>query len=298
MAGGAAAEEEPMVPTLRVHQATREQVLRGLDSQEAKGFRGVDLSFLRCDIDSELADSIVGFCDALPGGSALRIAHSDLGSGTYCEQRMFELKHERKVREAEKAHSEQKKRDSSKEKDFAVSAGMRRKAEAGIKEATERLEAIDEEYARLNLQKEETPWFALFKRFEAPERTNTLQSLDLSDCGLHATGLEHLTNAILETEQHPEDTHITSLVLDGNDLGDNGMGPLSQLLRLTASIEVLQLRNVGITDQGVSKVISGLVGNKTLRLLDLRNNGLTSPDITRAAVSGVMRFNKRVEVLL
>mmetsp|Transcript_60306 Transcript_60306/g.155338 ORF Transcript_60306/g.155338 Transcript_60306/m.155338 type:complete len:296 (-) Transcript_60306:49-936(-) len=294
MAGGAVAEEA-QAPLLRLGQATREQI-RQLEPEKACGYSGLDLSLLRCELDEGLVESVVGFSNALAGGT-LRIAHSDLGSGTSCEQRLFDLRSERQSREAEKAFHVKAKADSGKEKDFAVSAGKRRKAESGVKEAQERLDAIDEELARLEEQKATTQWCRLFTCFEAAA-SSSLRCLELPDCDLHATGLEQLTHALLEHEQRAEGARISRLVLDGNDLGDIGMGALSLLLRLSSCVEALHLRNVGITDIGVSKVISGLVGNKTLQLLDLRDNGLASLEVTRAAVSGVMRFNKSAHILL
>lgn len=297
MAGGALVEEE-QAPTLRLSQATREQLNAALDDQEALACCGLGLSLLRCELDEDLAANIVGFCGNLRGGSVLRVAHSDLGSGTNCEQRLFDLKAYRQAAEKEKAFHVQMKADSSKEKDFAVSAGKRRKGEEGIKAAEEKLANIDEETARLDEQKATTQWYKLFKALEVAPQCGSLVALELPDCGLSATSLELLASALLEQEQRAGGARITRLVLDGNDLGDSAMGPLASLLRLSSHLEVIQIRNVGITDVGVSKVITGLVGNKTLRLLDMRNNGLASPEVAKAAISGVMRFNKTVEVLL
>jgi len=297
MAGGSLADEG-QAPALRLSQATREKVAGALDDQEALGYGGVDLSLLRCELDEDLADSLVSFCGNLHGGSFLRVAHCDLGSGTICEQRLYDLKQLRQAAEKEKAFYAKMKADSSKEKDFAVSAGKRRKGEEGIKGAEDKLAAIDEENARLEAQKATTQWYKLFKSLEAAPQCGALSSLELPDCGLSATALEQLSHAVLEQEQRASGARVARLVLDGNDLGDHGMGPLSSLLRLSSSLEALSLRNVGITDVGVSTVITGLIGNKTLRLLDLRNNGLASPDVVKAAISGVLRFNKTVEILL
>lgn len=282
---------------LHLSRATHEQALSHFKRRDPREYSRLDLSLLSCNVDMELADALFEFCKALPVGVALRLAHNDLGSGTECEQHMFDLKAEREMRESEKAYHEQKKRDSSKEKEFSVSAGMRRRAEEGINVAKERLAAIDEELAELENQKMDAPWYALFSRFQAQEQ-NVVQHFDLSNCGLHATGLELLTNAILDIENRADCENISHLVLDGNDLGDIGMTSLATLLRLSSDMEVLQLRNVGITEQGVSKIISGLVTNKSLKLLDLRSNGLCSLEVGKAIVTGVRRFNNMVEVLL
>mmetsp|Transcript_32964 Transcript_32964/g.87113 ORF Transcript_32964/g.87113 Transcript_32964/m.87113 type:complete len:300 (+) Transcript_32964:58-957(+) len=298
MAGGAALVEEEQAPTLRLRQATREQVIGALDDQEAHGYQGLDLSLLSCELDEDLADAVITFCGNLRGEGVLRVAHSDLGSGTECEQRIYDLKAQRQAAEKEKGFYVKMKADSSKEKDFAVSAGKRRKGAEGIEAADAKLAAVDEESVRLDAQKATTQWYKLFKTLEAAPQFGSLSCLELPDCGLSSTALEHLTHAILEQEQRAAGARITRLVLDGNDLGDSGMGPLASLLRLSSNIEALHLRNVGITETGVSQVISGLVSNKSLRLLDLRNNGCASLEFVKAAVSGVMRFNKTVQILL
>eukprot|EP00416_Gambierdiscus_australes_P042304 CAMPEP_0171098654 /NCGR_PEP_ID=MMETSP0766_2-20121228/48974_1 /TAXON_ID=439317 /ORGANISM="Gambierdiscus australes, Strain CAWD 149" /LENGTH=299 /DNA_ID=CAMNT_0011558051 /DNA_START=33 /DNA_END=932 /DNA_ORIENTATION=+ len=287
-------------PVLQLSQATREQLLNQLAVKGELQYRALQLPRLRCRVDAELVEVIVSFCAALPsGGVALSLAHNDLGSGTDCEQRLFDLKLEREQREAEKAYHQKKKSDSSKEKDFSVSAQMRRKAQEGIDAAIARLAAIDEELGNLETRKVETPWFLLLSRLEAQQRPpNALALLDLSNCGLHATGLTRLTEVLLELEQRAEGQRVSYLALDGNDLGDAGMGPLAMLVRLSAALQVLQLRNAGITDQGVSRVLSGLVKNRSLALLDLRNNGLCMPGVSEAAVAGMQRFNPKVEVLL
>lgn len=287
-------------PVLQLPRAAREEVLATLATrgEEAAKFRGLDASLLDCDLDAEIAEGVAAFCGALaPGGAALRLAHNDLGSGTDCEQRIFELKAERESRETEKAFYEKKKKESSAQKDFAVSAQMRRAGQEGIDVAASRLAAIDAELAELDVKKERAPWCALFAGLEALQ-VSRLRVLDLGDCGLHATGMGHLVSCLLELEHRAEGERVSRLVLDGNDLGDMAMGHVATLLRLSGSIEALWLRNVGLTETGVSQVLSGLVSNKSLALLDLRDNGLCSPDVSKAALGGVRRFNKTAEVLL
>jgi len=141
------------------------------------------------------------------------------------------------------------------------------------------------------------PEYVLFSSLET-QPVNMVMHLDLSDCGLHATGVQLLTHVLLELEHRAEGEKVSRLRLDGNDLGDGGMGPIATFLRLSSFAEALQLRNVGITDIGISQILSGLVANKSVALLDLRNNGLSSLDVCNAALNGVRRFNKTTEVLL
>jgi len=288
----------PAKPVLELARATREEALQRLDKSKDLNFSGVDLSMLQGELDPELAEHILNFCGRLPKGDvALRLAHNDLGSGTDCEQRIFDLTAERKVREMERAFYVKKKADSSTQKDFASAAQMRRKGEEGIAEADARLKAIDDELNELELRKIETPWYALFSKLEA-RPLNGVRHLDLSNCGLHATGLVLLSEALLELEHRAEGEKISWLSLDGNDLGDIGMGAIASFIRMTGAIEAIQLRNVGITARGVSELVAGLVTNKSLSLLDLRSNGLCSLEAAEAAVTGVRRFNHRAEILL
>jgi hypothetical protein len=229
-------------------RATREEALSALAIRgEAPKFRGLDISLLDDDFDAEIAESVVALCGELaPGGAALRLAHNDLGSGSDCEQRIFDLKGEREMRENEKAFHEKKKKESSAVKDFAVSAQMRRAGEEGIAVAVARISAIDAELAELELKKDGTPWCVLFSQLEA-QPVNRLRVLDLGDCGLHATGLALLVSCLLELEHRAEGEKVSRLILDGNDLGDMSMGPIASLLRLSAVMETIWLRNVGIT---------------------------------------------------
>lgn len=285
-------------PLLSLSRVDVKDVLPRLTCEQPSCFRGVEMSMLDDSLDAVLVNALLDFCAAVPEGSAcLSITHSDLGSGTECEQRLLELIAERAVRENEKVWAEKTKRDSSKEKDFSVAAAKRRKGQEGIDSAEERLTAIDSELADLEKQKMKTPWYLLFSQLQA-RHVNAVRELDLSNCGLHATGLAYLTQIMLELENRAEGVKVSQLVLDGNDLTDAGMGVLASFLRLTRSLEVLQLRNVGITEQGVSELVAGLVTNRSLRLLDVRSNGLCEMNAAKSAVSGVQRFNSAVRILL
>mmetsp|Transcript_33818 Transcript_33818/g.79024 ORF Transcript_33818/g.79024 Transcript_33818/m.79024 type:complete len:313 (-) Transcript_33818:154-1092(-) len=276
-----------------------QDVLAELQGASSSSSSGVDASMLDGTLDATLSEALVSFCASLPRsqGAMLRLAHNDLSTGSDCEQRIHELITERKVREAEKAFHEKKKSDSSKEKDFAAAAGMKRKAQENIDVAVARLSAIDTELQGLDARKAAAPWHQLFTAMKNV-RWNTLSKLDLSDCCLHGTSLELLTHVLLELEQRGDGQRVTWLQLSGNDLGDIGMGTLSRFLKLSSCLQTLLCRNVGVTEKGVSELVAGLVSNKAVVLLDMRDNGLCLRSAAQAAIDGVQRFNKRVEVLL
>jgi len=290
-------QDDLAAPMLQISCQGSKGALSQLDTQAAQDFRGVEVSMLSDDLDTELAGRLLDFCAAVQGGACLSIVHTDLGSGTDCEQRLFELTNERRVRENEKVFAEKVKRESSKEKDFSAAAGKRRKGQEGIDSSVERIAAIDVDLVELEKVKLQTPWYLLFSRIEAVNR-NSVRQLDLSNCGLHATGLSMLTKIMLELETRAEGVKFSWLILDGNELADTGMGVLASYLRCSSHIEVLQVRNVGITEQGVSELVAGIVTNRSLRVLDVRSNGLIELDAARSAVSGVQRFNKTAEILL
>lgn len=210
----------------------------------------------------------------------------------------FDLKAERELKNTEKAIHVNKKSQSAKAKDFAVSAQMRREANAGIEAAEERLSATDSQLLKLEEQQKGSLWFLLFSEMQAKTSPNCISRLDLSDCGLHATALDLLQKVVLDLEHRGDGCAIEELVLDGNDLGDAGTVALASLLRLSSKVLVLRLRNIGITDGGFSQIISAMVSNKSLALLDLRGNGLCTLENSKIAVDGLRRFNRVAQVLL
>lgn len=279
---------------------SRDTVVAELGSATAKVTQetaGLSFDSLSFQLDAELANAIFDFCEGCPKGCGLTLnfSHNDLSSGTDQEKRIFELRNERTVLEAEKTFHEKKKTDSAKEKDFAVAASKKREAIAGIEACTGRIAEIDEEMGTLEEHLRWMPWYVFISRWES-RMTNTIMHLDLRDCCLHSTAVKDLTNTLLTLEQRTIGERVRRLSLDGNDLGDIGMAPLTSYLRLTDSLEALHLRNVGITDRGLSELVAGLVKNKSLRLLDLRSNGLCEIEIGQAVLTGVKHFNKNVEI--
>lgn len=279
---------------LRVAGPSRDDVLTELKSTGGVA-GGLSLAALRDKLDADLAMAIFNFCDSCFEGITLDLSHQDLSSGTESEDRIFKLRAEKVILESTKKKEEQKKLDSSKEKDFAVAASKKRDAVAEIERCTTRLAEIAEQMGILEEHMKQMPWWVLCMRWEAVSM-NTITHLDLSDCCLHSTAVKQLVGTLLELEQRGDGAKVTQLKLDGNNLGDLGMAPLTELLRLTKDLEALHVRNVGITDQGLSELIAGLVKNKTLLLLDIRSNGLCSPEVGLMALSGVKHFNKKVEI--
>jgi uncharacterized protein (DUF924 family) len=87
-----------------------------------------------------------------------------------------------------------------------------------------------------------------------------------------AQGLEHVCSALAD------DTRVTALWLKRNPLKPAGMLPLARLLQKNATLQVLDLVNCGLLDEGLSTLLGALMGpgaNRSLRHLYVGTNGLT-----------------------
>jgi uncharacterized protein (DUF924 family)/Ran GTPase-activating protein (RanGAP) involved in mRNA processing and transport len=85
-------------------------------------------------------------------------------------------------------------------------------------------------------------------------------------------GVAHVCDALAH------DTKVTSLWLKRNPLKADGMRPLAELLRTNRTIEVLDLVNCGLLDDGLAILLGALRGpgaNRTLKHLYVGTNGVT-----------------------
>lgn len=85
-------------------------------------------------------------------------------------------------------------------------------------------------------------------------------------------GIQHVCDALAH------DTKVTSLWLKRNPLKPAGMHPLAALLRENHTIEVLDLVNCGLLDEGLATLLGALMGpgaNRTLKHLYAGTNGVT-----------------------
>jgi len=85
-------------------------------------------------------------------------------------------------------------------------------------------------------------------------------------------GIQHVCDALAH------DTKVTSLWLKRNPLKPAGMRPLADLLRANRTLEVLDLVNCGLLDDGLATLLGALMGpgaNRTLKHLYLGTNGIT-----------------------
>lgn len=83
-------------------------------------------------------------------------------------------------------------------------------------------------------------------------------------------GIKHITDALIDDKQ------VTALWLKRNPLKSGGMYHVSNLIRFNQNIQVLDLINCGLLDEGVKILSQGLVENTGLRHLYLSANGITA----------------------
>jgi|UniRef100_A0A7S4LNC6 Ran GTPase-activating protein (RanGAP) involved in mRNA processing and transport len=79
--------------------------------------------------------------------------------------------------------------------------------------------------------------------------------------------------ATLSTEQGAYD--LQSLKLDGNFVGNNGILPLVEVLRLSTKLQELSLPNNGIKNAGVEWICDMALSHPSLTCLDLSRNRIT-----------------------
>lgn len=72
---------------------------------------------------------------------------------------------------------------------------------------------------------------------------------------------------------------LKKIVLNGNIIGDDGVGSLAEILKEDEWIKVLELQACGLTDVGGQLLIECLNINKTLLVLNLRENDEIAPQI-------------------
>ncbi|XP_067281149.1 NACHT, LRR and PYD domains-containing protein 3-like [Pseudorasbora parva] len=103
-----------------------------------------------------------------------------------------------------------------------------------------------------------------------------LEILWLSDCGVTDEGCAALASALRSNS-----LHLRELDLSFNKLGDSGVKLLSDVLKDPQwKLEILWLKNCGVTDEGCAALASSLRSNPShLRQLDLSFNKLGDSDV-------------------
>eukprot|EP00455_Lapot_gusevi_P040540 TRINITY_DN4593_c0_g1_i6.p1 TRINITY_DN4593_c0_g1~~TRINITY_DN4593_c0_g1_i6.p1 ORF type:complete len:651 (+),score=290.45 TRINITY_DN4593_c0_g1_i6:145-2097(+) len=127
---------------------------------------------------------------------------------------------------------------------------------------------------------------------EAIEKISHLDCWYIAGNDFSADGMEHIANAL------QDDTQVTSLWLKRNPLKPAGMVPMARLLRLNHTIQVLDLVNTGILDEGLNTLFSAFDHNTTLQHLYLSTNGLTAASAPRIREHFLSGKNKLLTLFL
>ncbi|CAG9463006.1 unnamed protein product [Pedinophyceae sp. YPF-701] len=126
---------------------------------------------------------------------------------------------------------------------------------------------------------------ALAHELETGAVGQVLQQLSLCDTNTGPEGVAELSAALLGN------TTLRVLKLCENPLGDEGVSELvgNGFLRFNRTLEVLVLRDVGMSDEGIMWLGTGLAGNVTLRELHVPCNYITASGLDRLVASWFIR---------
>lgn len=99
----------------------------------------------------------------------------------------------------------------------------------------------------------------------------SLRQLDLGDCGITDTGMQHIAKLVAAN------IGITKLELSGNKhISDSGWKVLADAIKTNVQLKTLSLDYSKIWDSHVAILVEGLKENKTLISLDLEGNKITT----------------------
>jgi uncharacterized protein (DUF924 family)/Ran GTPase-activating protein (RanGAP) involved in mRNA processing and transport len=114
---------------------------------------------------------------------------------------------------------------------------------------------------------------AAIARFLRERRGSPLTCWYIAGNHITAAGIELVCEALAD------DTTVTALWLKRNPLKPAGMAPLAALLRRNHTLEVLDLVNCGLLDEGLDRLLGALRGpgaSRALRHLYLGTNGISA----------------------
>jgi Ran GTPase-activating protein (RanGAP) involved in mRNA processing and transport len=111
----------------------------------------------------------------------------------------------------------------------------------------------------------------------------TLQHLDFSHNNIGDYGARGVAKLILTNQ-------IETLILSNNEIGVEGGVVFGKALSKNQHLKHLELSLNSLQDEGASKLIDGLLHNKSLCKLGLAGNGLGSNSVV--AVASILKLNK------
>ena len=116
-------------------------------------------------------------------------------------------------------------------------------------------------------------------------------TLDLADSFIGDEGCGSVAQFVMENP------NITAIMLNGNNIGAEGITQLAGILRPPCMLKQVSLEwnNIGVVDQGIEVLADVMSSNRTVVSLDLRNNRI-GPE-GAVALAGMIRSNSTLQRL-
>jgi Leucine Rich repeat len=119
---------------------------------------------------------------------------------------------------------------------------------------------------------------------------NTVQDLDLSDCGITLPGVKNIC------EYMKTNTSITRLIMWGNNIGDNGAAYIADMLCQNTTLRILCIMGSKLGVESFSHIARGLAKNSTLHTIFLGNDQKVGDEHVRRLCPG-LALNKGLQIL-
>ena len=123
-----------------------------------------------------------------------------------------------------------------------------------------------------------------------PLLPNTVQDLDLSDCGITTVGVKNIC------EYMKTNTSITRLVMWGNHIGDDGAGYIADMLCQNTTLRILCIMGSNLGVEAFSHISRGLAVNNTLHTIFLGNDQKVG-DVHVQRLCAGLALNQGLEIL-
>ena len=218
-------------------------------------------------------------------------SHRDLSlSDVDLNDRLLKTVNELSLWNQRKQLAEMSIKEARSEKDFSRASEMKKAANDSLSEANKHIHDAQKAIEHDKLLASKAELLGELQQASIPEVGAVV---DLEDCCICFASLQHLI-PILKGKQ------LTSLVLDGNGLGDAAAVLIREaLISRDICTESLSMRNTSLTTDGIVAIcgtIATLDQSNPLRSVNLKDNGLANKTTVSASVSSASQFNKRVSI--
>ena len=120
-------------------------------------------------------------------------------------------------------------------------------------------------------------------------QTNTMKTLDISDCSISDEGAESLASALAVNRS------LLELNISFNKIGDNGIAHIATVLQKNTTLRTLAISSCSISDEGTESLARALAVNKSLQELNIGFNEIGDNGIAHIAI--VLKTNTTMRML-